>query len=234
VPRRGEDGLDSKNSSFRIGHRERLRKKFLQGKLVDYELLELLLTYAIPRCDVKPLARELIEIFGGTYGILTAPIDSLIKVRGIKENTAVLIKLIHELMVIGHKSYLIDKPIFHDYQKLSEYCKLLLSGKHVEEFHILYLDAHYRLLADDLHSSGTIDWTAVYLREIIKRSLELNARSVVMLHNHPNANTSFSTDDVKITMEIKKILASIDVNLFDHLLVSGNIVYSAKNMFLIK
>lgn len=226
--------MNSSDSSFRLGHRERLRKKFLQGKLVDYELLELLLTYAIPRCDVRPLARELMKTFGGTYNVLTAPVESLTKVRGIKENTAIFIKAIHELMVIGHKSYLTDTPIFHDYQKLSEYCKLLLSGKHVEEFHVLYLDANYKLLADDLHSSGTIDWAAVYPREIVKRALELNAASIVMLHNHPSGGTSFSSDDIKITGDVKKILAGIDVALFDHLLVSGNIVYSAKNMFLIK
>ncbi|MDR0727169.1 MAG: DNA repair protein RadC [Rickettsiales bacterium] len=233
MPRR-EGNLESKDSSFRIGHRERLRHKFLQGKLVDYELLELLLTYAIPRCDVKPLSRDLIKAFGGVSGVLAAPIESLTKVKGVKENTAVLIKLIHELMVTGHKSYLTDTPIFHDYQKLSEYCRLLLSGKPVEEFHVLYLDSNYKLLADDLHSSGTIDWAAVYPKEIVKRSLELNASSIVMLHNHPSANTSFSSDDIKITGDIKKILASIDVVLFDHLLVSGSIVYSAKNMFLIK
>lgn len=230
----GGNKLDSKDSSYRLGHRERLRQKFLQNKLVDYELLELLLTYAIPRCDVRPLARELMKTFGGAYNVLTAPMEDLMKVKGVKLNTAIFIKSIHEMMIQGYKSYMDDKPIFHDYQKLSEYCKLLLSGKKIEEFHILYLDTDYKLLCDDLHSSGTIDWAAVYPREIVKRALELNARSIVMLHNHPTPNTSFSTTDIEVTTEIKKILESVDVALFDHLLVSGNIVYSAKNMFLIK
>ncbi|MDR0741278.1 MAG: hypothetical protein LBF28_00705, partial [Rickettsiales bacterium] len=148
-----------------------MRQKFLKNKLADYELLELLLAYAIPRRDVRPLARELMKIFGGVYNILTAPIESLINIRGVKENTAIFIKSIYELMMLGHKSYLSDTPIFHDYQKLSEYCKLLLSGKPVEEFHLLYLDSNYRLLSDDLHSSGTVDWAAIYPREVVKRAL---------------------------------------------------------------
>lgn len=226
--------MNSDDSSYRLGHRERLRQKFLKNKLVDYELLELLLTYAIPRCDVRPLARELMKTFGGAYNVLTAPVEALTKVRGVKENTAIFIKAIHEMMVLGHKDYLNDTPIFHDYQRLSEYCKLLLSGKKIEEFHILYLDSDYRLLTDHLHSSGTIDWAAVYPREIVKRALELNARSVVMLHNHPTPNTSFSSADIEITGTVKNILKSVDIELFDHLLVSGSIVYSAKNMFLIK
>ena len=192
------------------------------------------MTYAIPRCDVRPLAHQLMEHYGNLYNIITASNESLMKISGIKENTAIFIKSIHEVMKRGSKDYLHNKPIFHDYQKLSEYCKLLLYGKQIEEFHILYLDSEYRLLSDDMHSSGTIDWAAVYPREILKRALEFNASSIVMLHNHPNSMTSFSTQDIEITMDVKNLLKTVNIELFDHLLVSGNIVYSAKNMFLIK
>ncbi|HNY25682.1 MAG TPA: DNA repair protein RadC [Alphaproteobacteria bacterium] len=226
--------LDSKKSSYRLGHRERLRKKFSEGKLMDYELLELILTYAIPRCDVKPISHQLIESYGNLYNIITASSESLSKNKGVKENTAVLLKAIHEIMKRGGKDSLQSKPIFHDYQKVSEYCKLMLYGKSIEEFHIMYLDSDFRLLSDDLHSSGTIDWAAVYPREILKRALELNAGSIIMIHNHPQSMTSFSTQDIEITTDIKKLLETVNISLFDHLLVSGNIVYSAKNMFLIK
>lgn len=222
------------NSSYRSGHRERLRKKFLQNKLADYELLELLLSYAIPRIDVKPLARELITKYGCVQKVLSASFESLIENKGVKENAAVLIKMIHKMMILDYKNYLDDTPIFYDYKKLSEYCRLLLSSKQIEEFHILYLDSNYKLLSDDLHSSGTVDWAAVYTREIVKRALELNAHSVVMMHNHPMSGKSFSTDDIEITASLKGILSGVGIELFDHLLVSGDIVYSAKNMFLIK
>jgi DNA repair protein RadC len=211
-----------------------LRQKFLKNKLVDYELLELLLTYAIPRRDVRPLARELTAEFGGVYGVLTAPIESLTKIGGLKQNTAVLIKAIHELMLAGYRNYLDDTPIFHDYQKVADYCKLMLAGKQIEEFHIFYLDSNHKLLKDDLHSSGTVDWSAVYTREIVKRALELNARSVILIHNHPTPGMTFSTEDAEITISIKKILESVNVNMFDHLLVSGGTIYSARNLSLLE
>lgn len=226
--------MDSKNSSYRLGHRERLREKFLQDKLADYELLELLLSYAIPRMDVKPLSRALIEKYGSVHHVLSASVESLIENKGIKENTAVLIKIIHKMMILDYKKYMDDTPIFHDYKRLYEYCKLSLYGKTVEEFHILYLDQNYKLLSDDLHSKGTIDWAAVYIREILKRALALNAHSIVMLHNHPVSGNSFSSDDVTITQTVKDLLLNVGIELYDHLLVSGTIVYSAKNMFLIK
>lgn len=226
--------MELKDSSYRLGHRERLRKKFLENKLADYELLELIISYAIPRCDVRPLSRELMKKYGGVHQILSAPIESLMTNKGIKENTAIFLKSIYQIMIMGHKSYMDNNPIFHDYNKLCEYCKLLLSGKEIEEFHILYLDSNYKLLVSDLHSSGTIDWAAVYTREILKRALELNAHSIVMMHNHPSSQTSFSTDDIEVTTKLKQVLSGIGVDLFDHLLVSGDIIYSAKNMFLLK
>lgn len=226
--------MESKKYSYRLGHRERLRQKFVDGKLADYELLEMLLTYAIPRCDVKPLAHQLMEKYGGLYGIITSSYQSLLTNKGVKENTAIFIKSIHEVMKRGLKNHLYDTPVFHNYDRLIDYCKLLLYGKPIEEFHILYLDSDHRLLSDDIHSTGTVDWAAVYPREILKRALDLNAASIVMLHNHPHGQTSFSSDDIEITTQVKNILQTVNIELFDHLLVSGDIVYSARNLFLIK
>ena len=92
----------------------------------------------------------------------------------------------------------------------------------------------YQLLADDLHSRGTIDWAAVYPREILKRALELNAQSVLMLHNHPTPNVTFSEQDIAVTEEVEKLLLPVGIRLHDHYLVTGGIVYSARNMFLLK
>ena len=225
---------DSKDLSFHAGHRQRLRQKFLENKLADYELLELLLSFVIPRRDVRPLARGLIARFGGVYQVLTAPLEDLIKFTGIGQNTAIFIKAIHQIMLVGYKSKLDKTTIFHDEKLLINYCTLMLSGKTKEEIHILYLDVSQRLLADDLHSVGTSDWAAVYPREILKRALELNARSVVMIHNHPTPGISFSQEDIEITTKVQNLLANVDIKLHDHYLVSGGIVYSARNMFLIK
>lgn len=226
--------MDKNNNDFNSGHRMRLRQKFAERKLADYELFELLLTYAIPRVDVKPLAKMLMEKFGGVHGILTASIESLIEIPGIKINTAIFIKSIHEIMLLDYKNQMDSTPVFRDYKRLEDYCKLLLWQKSIEEFHVLYLDLNQRLLVDDLHSVGTIDWAAVYPREIAKRALSLNASSLILIHNHPTGQGTFSTEDIKITQEIKNVLGALGISVFDHLLVAGGIVFSAKNMFLIK
>lgn len=225
---------DDKDLKFRIGHRERLRQKFLSDKLADYELLELLLSFVIPRRDVRPLARGLMDKFGGLYQVITAPIESLEEFKGIGHNTAIFIKAIHKIMLAGYKSNLGDVKIFHNEKVLTNYCLLLMSGKTKEEIHILYLGADQRMLADDLHSVGTVDWAAAYPREILKRALELNAKSIVIMHNHPTPNTSFSMADIELTERIKALLSSVDITVHDHYLVSGGIIYSARNMFLLK
>ena len=219
--------------SLQSGHRASLRKKFLDGQLAEYEIIELLLTYAIPRRDVRALSRQLYKKYGGIHQLLSAPVESLMENDGIKENTATFFMLIHKLMEIEYKSVLDTSPIFHNFEKLENYCKVLLMGKKVEEFHIFYLDSQYKLIKDELHSTGTIDWAAVYVREIVKNALDLNAYNIVMVHNHPSAYTSFSSQDIKITEELESALENLNIHLYDHLLVSGDIIYSARNMHLL-
>lgn len=224
---------DDEIKSLQCGHRERLRKKFRDGQLTEYEILELLLTYAIPRRDVRTLSRQLYNKYGSIHRLLSEPFESLIQNPGVKENTATFLKVLHKLMELDYRCVLDDKPIFHNYEKLEHYCKVLLGGKNIEEFHVLYLDAKYKLIAEELHSSGTVDWTAVYTREIVKRALELNARNIVLVHNHPIPNTSFSMQDIAITDEVANALRGLEIGLYDHLLVSGNLIFSARNLNLI-
>lgn len=219
---------------FHLGHRERLRQKFLDNKLTDYEQVELLLSFVIPRRDVRLLARGLLTKFGGISQILTAPIDSLIEYKGLGKNTAIFIKLINQIMVAGYKEQLNNQAVYLNDKIIANYCNSLLAGKNVEEFHVLYLNEERKLLSDDLHSVGTCDWVAVYTREIVKRALELNASCVILLHNHPTPNTSFSSDDIELTTQVKEALAPLNIDLYDHYVVSGGIIYSARNMFLLK
>ena len=219
--------------SLQHGHRARLRKKFLDGQLAEYEIIELLLTYAIPRRDVRTLSRQLYKKYGSINRLLSASYEDLISNDGVKENTATFFQLIHKLMELDCKYTLGYAPVFHNYEKLERSCKLVVGGKSIEEFHVLYLDSQFKLIEDDLHSSGTIDWAAVYVREIVKKALDLNAGSIVLLHNHPNAYTSFSSQDIAITQELANALEKLNINLYDHLLVSGDVVYSARNMRLL-
>ena len=224
---------DKELQSLQQGHRARLREKFLAGQLAEYEILELLLTYAIPRRDVRALSRQLYKKYGNIHQLMAAPMEDLMENDGIKENAATFFKLIHEITTMEYKVVLDNKPIFHNYEKLANYCKVLLAGKSIEEFHVIYLDAQYKLIADELHSSGTIDWAAVYIREIVKRALELNTRNIVLVHNHPTIGTSFSSQDIQITKELALALEKLGIRLYDHLLVSGDIIYSARNMNLL-
>lgn len=216
--------------SFHVGHRTRLRQKFLAGQLGEVEILELLLTYAIPRCDVRILSRQLYKKYGGIHNLLSMPIEALVKNNGVKENTAILFKIIHYLTKLEYKVTLDSAPIFYNQTKLENYCKLLVGNKPIEEFHVLYLDAQFKLIEDQLHSSGTVDCTAVYIREIIKKALDLNTRNIVLLHNHPTPNTLFSTQDIKITTALENSCIPLGIQLYDHFLVSGDVVYSARNM----
>ena len=220
--------MPERDENFYAGHRERLREKFLSNQLADYEKLELLLGYAIPRRDVRPLARSLVKEFGGVYQVLSASVDDLVKVKGVGRNTAIFLKVVQQMMQIGYMGQLKETPIFHDEKILHNYCRIALAGKQVEELHILYLDTNLKLIADEIHSKGTVDTSAIYPREIARRALELNARSVVMAHNHPTSVNSFSSDDVEVTQQVKKALSVLDIALYDHLLVANDSVYSMR------
>ena len=219
--------------SLQQGHRARLRQKFLDGHLVGYEILELLLTYAIPRRDVRMLARQLYNKYKNIDDLLSAPIESLMSNEGVKENTAILFKVIHKITQLKYKSKLINEPVYHNYDQLERYCRSVVGGKTVEEFHVLYLDANYQMIKDETHSIGTVDWAAVYVREIVKKALDLNARSIVLLHNHPTPEKSFSMEDLTITKDLAVALKKLDIELFDHFLISGGILYSARNLHVI-
>lgn len=214
------------------GHRNRLREKFVSNQLADYEKLELLLGYAIPRRDVRPLARGLVKHFGGVHKVLSASLDELMAFDGVGRNTAIFIKLVQQMMQIGYSGQLKESPIFHNEKILHNYCRVLLAGKQVEELHILYLDTNLKLIKDEMHTCGTVDTSAVYPREIARRALQLNARSVVMAHNHPTSMNSFSKDDIVVTTHVKSVLESLEINLYDHVLVVNDIVFSMRAMHL--
>lgn len=215
--------------SFCSGHRSRLKEKLLNGKLSGYELLELLLTYAIPRRDVRPLARKLVEKFGGVYFVLRASYEDLISVPGIGHNTAAIIRLAYELISVSYTERAMSGRYLADDKFVRDYCRSLVTGKTIEEFHILYLGNDHRLLFDETHSRGTINETAVYPREISRKALQLNAISVILVHNHPISDNEFSHADADLTALIEERLNSFGITLVDHFLVTANgIVHSLR------
>ena len=127
-----------------------------------------------------------------------------------------------------------ESPIFHNEKVLHNYCRAILSGKQVEELHVFYLDNNLKLIVDDTHTTGTVDSSAVYPREIARRALQVNARSIVMAHNHPTSINTFSQDDLDITIETKALLKSLGIDFYDHLLVVGDTVFSMRALHMIQ
>ena len=226
--------MKNSQAEWQTGHRKRTRQRFLERGLPDYELFEMLLGYAIPRIDVKPIARGLLKKYGHVHRVIAAPHAELTSFPGLGENSAVFLKGLYELVISEHKRYLSENPIFYDPKRLESYCRLLLSDRKQEEFHVLYLDKNQRLILDEMHASGTVDHVAAYPREILRTALNLNAKFVVLLHNHPDGSAAPSTADINLTEQIRDKLAVDGIQVLDHLIMAGDLLCSAKNLHLMK
>lgn len=216
------------------GHRERLRKKYLQtgiGALHDYEQLELLLTFVIPRKDVKPIAKNLLKTFKSFSRVFDASLEDLRGVDGIGENTAVLIKLVKD----SCGKYLEDKTLCSDVvanpTAVIDFVRMSLGGLQNETFMIIYLNVKNHVI-DYETSSGTVDYAAVYPRNIIQGALRRNATAVILVHNHPSGHCDPSKEDLTLTATVKSACKTISINLLDHIIVgkSGYISMAEKNL----
>ena len=170
------------------GHRERLRQRFLQGgsdALHDYEMLELILFRVIPRRDVKPLAKELIEKFGSFSEVIAAPIERLKEVRGLSEACISELKIVQAAANRLVRGEVKARQVLSSWSNVLDYCRAAMAFESKEHFRILFLDKGNHLIADEQHQTGTVDHTPVYPREVVKRALELSATAVILVHNHP-------------------------------------------------
>ena len=174
-----------------LGHRQRLRQKFLQAgaeALADYELLEILLFQAQPRGDTKPLAKDLLRRFGDLAGVLTAAPSELAAIDGLGEASIVAIKVVQAAALRMAKRELLDRPIFSSWHKVLDYCHASMAREKVEQFRLLFLDGRNALIADEVQQTGTVNHTPVYPREVVRRALELRASALIMVHNHPSGD----------------------------------------------
>ncbi len=205
-----------------LGHRQRLRRKLLDkgpDSLADYELLELLLAQALPRIDVKPLAKTLIKEFGGFAGAIAAEPAALLKIKGMGEGAVAGLKTVRAAALLMTKQELVDRPVIGNWQKLLDYCRITLAEEKTEQFHLLFLDHKNALIADERQQSGTIDHAPVYPREVVKRALELGASAIIMLHNHPSGDPTPSKDDVAMTKAVAAAAEKLGILLHDHVVV---------------
>lgn len=214
------------------GHRDRLRSRFVKsgaGAFEDYELLELLLFSAIPRRDVKPLAKDLLRTFGGLRGVMAAELSALEKVKGLGENAAVFLKTVHALTQKILIDDVMNKPVLSSWQKLIDYCSVAMAHEKREQFRVLFLNRKNQLIADEVQQVGTVDHAPVYPREIVGRALELGATALILVHNHPSGDPTPSDSDISMTEEITRAAAALDIAVHDHLIIaaSGHISFKS-------
>lgn len=219
------------------GHRERLRERFLQGgetALADHELLELILFYAIPRKDTKPLAKILLQSFGSIGGVLSARADDLAAVGGLSENSAALLKVIHSAATRMGQKQLLKQPVLSNWEQLLAYCHVAMAHESNEQLRVLFLDKKNKLIADEIQQKGTVDHTPAYPREIIKRALNLGASAIILVHNHPSGDPSPSRADMQLTDTVAEAAQMIGIHLHDHVIIAKTAHYSFRAEGLIR
>lgn len=214
-----------------LGHRQRVRSKFLstEGRdMADYELLEFVLMIAIPRRDVKPLAKDLIKRFGCFAAVINADNNELMSVDGVKENTVAVLKLIKAgaLRMSWQTLAGSDNPVINNMDVLIDYCRSAMCYQDVEEFKIVFLDSKLRVIAQETQQKGTINQVAIHPREVIKAAMRYAASAIILVHNHPSGIVTPSKADMDLTKLVKDACTAVDIMVIDHIVVGRNGYFS--------
>ena len=218
------------------GHRERLRARFRDAgsdALADYELLELVLYRAIPRRDVKPLAKSLIAKFGSFGEAVAAPRPRLAEVDGLGDAAITELKVIEAAAHRLARGEVKRRTVLSSWSAVLDYCRAAMAFADKEQFRILFLDKRNQLIADEVQQVGTVDHTPVYPREVVKRALELSATAVVLVHNHPSGDPTPSRADIDMTRQIVEVAKPLGIAVHDHIIVGKDGHASLKGLRLI-
>ena len=208
--------------SDHAGHRQRLRDRFRKGgadALPDYELLELILFRALPRRDTKGIAKRLLARFGSFAEVINAPEPRLKEVQDVGESVVTELKLVRAAALRMMRSELVQRPALSSWKQVLDYLFAAQSHEHREQFRILFLDKRNRLIADEVQQQGTVDHTPVYVREVVKRALELSATAIILVHNHPSGDPTPSRADIDMTKQIVASAAPLGISVHDHIIV---------------
>src|SRR5581483_3227477 len=211
------------------GHRRRLREKFQMAgaeKMPAYEALELLLTFAVTRKDVKPIAKALLARFSGLRGVMNASFDELREFPDLGPASATLIKLVKDLGALYLLEQAKEKSALTSPQHVRQFAQMKLGGLPHEAFMVIFLNVHSELLHYEILNEGTVDQVAVYPRRILEKALACHAAGVILAHNHPSGHTEPSEEDKRLTRAIREAARLIDLRVVDHLIVGGAGYYS--------
>jgi len=219
-----------------LGHRTRLRQRLLEGgaeAMPDYELLELVLMLAVPRRDMKPLAKTLIDRFGGFAGVVSAEPGRLEEVDGVGEAVIATLKTVQSAALRLAQRQAQQGSVISSWQALIDYCQASMAHRDTEAFRVLFLDRKNALIADEVQGQGTVDHTPVYPREVVRRALQLGASALILVHNHPSGDPTPSRDDVEMTKRVIEAARTLGVQVHDHVVIGRRGHYSFKSNGLI-
>lgn len=224
------------DAAHNLGHRSRLRQRFLaEGgqHIPDYELLELILFSAKPRGDVKPLAKRLIKKFGTFHQVIQASIYDLKQVEEIGDAAIAAIKAVEIAAQRLVRAPVTQRTVLQSWSALIDYCQLVMGSEKIEQFRVLFLNNKNALIADEVQQKGTVNHTPVYPREVVKRALELGATAIILAHNHPSGDPTPSKDDIDMTRKIIEAAKTVGIIVHDHVIISASSHYSFKSYGLI-
>lgn len=222
---------ETKEKPDYIGHRARLRERFMVDEgasMPDYEILELLLTMAIPRRDVKPMAKKLLKKFEDLKTVLHTPAHRLLEVCNLPPNAIVLLRLFHTCMIrSAYCGFMVsEEPMVQSWDSFEEYCWNSLAYKEVEEFWVYFFDEGHHYIGSKHLSTGTVNRAAVHPREVLRAAVEKNAPIIVLAHNHPSGEIKPSDFDKAITLELEALSDMMDFEIYDHLIVGKEGIFS--------
>ncbi len=218
------------------GHRERLRRRLLDkgaGSLADYEVLEYLLFGARPRGDTKPLAKALLARFGNLASVFSASPRELAAVTGAGDASVAILRIVPEAARRMALEEIMDRPVLSSWNQVIAYCRIVMGREKTEQFRLLFLDTKNRLIADEKQQQGTVNFTPVYPREVVKRALELEASALIMVHNHPSGDPAPSKADIAITRQVQSAAAELGIDVHDHIVIGRSGHNSFKSLGLL-
>jgi DNA repair protein RadC len=219
------------------GHRQRLKQRLLEAgaeALADYELLELLLFLAQPRQDMKPLAKTLLKTYGSLSRLFQAPTEDLLSLKGMGPGILSTLKMVHVLALRLAQEEAFSQPLLNTSDQLIRYCRLRLKDINVEQFHVIFVNAELKVIGDEILSTGTINQTAVYPREILRKALNYGATGLILAHNHPSGDPTPSQEDKILTQTLCDLSSLLEITIHEHLILGREHAFSFKDAGLLK
>jgi DNA repair protein RadC len=218
------------------GHRARLRARLFEGgpdALLDHELVEYLLALAIPRRDTKPLAKRLLKEFGGIGRLLSADAGRIAKVGGISESAAAALKIAHAAANRMMEANAKAQPVLGSWQALLDYLRVDMAHEAIERVRVLFLNSKNMLIANEPMWEGSVDESAVHIREVLRRALDLHATAIIIVHNHPSGDPTPSRQDIALTRDLVEAAKHLKIQVHDHVIIGAEGHRSLKAMGLI-